>query len=344
VRGGTSHWGTWTSGTLLALAFATGGSAAAPPAADASSLVAKAPAKVRDYWTAARMRAAVPAVVPSVPAPDATTGPDRLGPGADRVGPRRVVAPTRPTAASASSVDAKRGGLHKRVRHTRKYPNRTHGKVFFTSGAVDYVCSGTVVRAPSHSLVWTAGHCVYEPDVLGGGFVRNFEFVPGYRKGHKPFGEWPAQKLQSTSQWKNSGGLFSADGTPYDEGAATLAARNGKHIQDVVGARGIAFNTKRNHTYRAYGYPAEAPPAEFDGRHLFSCTSQYGGADHGFGNPPPMRITCDMTGGSSGGGWVVKDRYIASVVSYGYEGDSTHLYGPYFGNAAHTLYNGVKSG
>jgi V8-like Glu-specific endopeptidase len=345
VRDGTAQRGTWIGGTLLALAFAMGGSAvAAPGAADASSLVVKAPEKVRDYWTAARMRNAIPAVVPSISAPDAATGPDRLGPGADRIGPSRVVEPTRPTTAALSPANAKRGGLHKRVRHPRRYPNRTHGKVFFTSGAVDYVCSGTVVRAPSRSLVWTAGHCVYEPGILGGGFVRNFEFVPGYRKGHRPFGEWPARKLQSTSQWKNSGGLFSDDGTPFDEGAATVAARHGKHIQNVVGARGIAFNTKRNHTYRAYGYPAEAPPAEFDGRHLFSCTSPYGGADNAYGNPPPMRITCDMTGGSSGGGWVVKDRYIASVVSYGYEGDSTHLYGPYFGNAAEGLYNGVKNG
>ena len=62
--------GTWIGGTLLALAFAMGGSAvAAPGAADASSLVAKAPEKVRDYWTAARIRAAIPAPAPSRSAP-----------------------------------------------------------------------------------------------------------------------------------------------------------------------------------------------------------------------------------------------------------------------------------
>ena len=71
-------------------------------------------------------------------------------------GARHVVAP----------APSKGGGLHREVKNTHKYPNRTHGKVYFSSGALDYVCSGTVVRAPSKSLVWTAGHCVYDTETL----------------------------------------------------------------------------------------------------------------------------------------------------------------------------------
>jgi V8-like Glu-specific endopeptidase len=333
VREPTTHWGKWICAAVLVVALTLSAAAAAQ-----ASVVAKAPGQVRDYWTAKRMAAAVPAFVPSVSVDQADIDLDGIA-GADRVGSRRLIAQARPASAAG-----KRGTLHRRVHHTRRFPNRTHGKVFFRSGGLDYVCSGTAVKSPSRSLVWTAGHCVYDPELLGGGFVTNFEFVPAYRKGHKPFGEWPAHRLQSTSQWKNSGGLFSDDGTPFDEGAAIVGTRNGKHLQSVVGARGIAFNTKRDHTYRAIGYPAQAPPAEFDGRHMFGCISGYGGADHSFGNPPPMRITCDMTGGSSGGGWVVHNRYIASVVSYSYQGDSNHLYGPYFGNVAQGLYRSVKDG
>lgn len=339
VRDGTTLRGTWIGAAVIPIAAA----AISPASAGASS----GSAGVRDYWTQARMSGAIPPPMPSVSVGAASPAPGALGARADRTGVPHLVEPTGPSAVTskvASRGAAKRAGLHNQVRKTRKYPNRTHGKVFFTSGAVDYVCSGTVVSAPSRSLVWTAGHYVYDPEVLGGGFVTNFGFVPGYRKGHKPFGEWPAQRLQSTQQWKNSGGLFSNDGTPFDEGAATMAPRNGKHIQNVVGARGIAFNTKRNHHYSAYGYPAEAPPAEFDGRHLFRCNSPYVGGDSNFGQPPPMKISCDMTGGSSGGGWVVKNRYIASVVSYGYNDDSNHLYGPYFGNAAEGLYDNVTHG
>jgi V8-like Glu-specific endopeptidase len=289
-----------------------------------AALVKQSPAAIRHYWTPERMGAAIPPPEPSAESP--SSSPLDLG----GTGARRVVAP----------ASAKRGGMHREVPNTRRYPNRTHGKVYFSSGALDYVCSGTVVRAPSKSLVWTAGHCVYDTETLGG-YVENFVFVPGFRKGHRPFGKWPASSLRTTSQWKNSSGLLSDDGTPYDVGAATIAGRNGKKIQKVVGARGIEFNTSRHHHYAAFGYPAEPP---FNGRKLYRCDSRYLGADRQMNHPRPMKILCDMTGGSSGGGWVVDGSYVASVVSYGYMGDDRHLYGPYLGNAAENLYDNVKSG
>jgi hypothetical protein len=48
-----------------------------------------------------------------------------------------------------------------------------------------------------------------------------------------------------------------------------------------------------------------------------------------------------MTGGSSGGGWVIRRgdrRYVASVTSYGYGNQPNRLYGPYQGNVAQQLY------
>ena len=56
-----------------------------------------------------------------------------------------------------------------------------------------------------------------------------------------------------------------------------------------------------------------------------------------------------MTGGASGGGWVIGRGRINSVTSYGYEGvcvllictedpDGDKLYGPYFGNTIRALY------
>ena len=41
-------------------------------------------------------------------------------------------------------------------------PTSTHGKVFFTLGGNDYVCSGTALLSGNKSVVWTAGHCVNE--------------------------------------------------------------------------------------------------------------------------------------------------------------------------------------
>jgi hypothetical protein len=325
--------GARTHRATLGVAIALAAIAAPIPAASAS----RSPAAIRAYWTTARMRQAIPMPVVRVdPRSTATVG-------SDTSGRPLAIDPARPRASAASS------GLHTEVRHTRRFPNRTHGKVFLTLNGLDYVCSGTAVRAPSHSLVNTAGHCLYEtPAVLiGSGYATNWEFVPGYKNGHKPFGEWPApkSKLRTTQQYVDSMPLvMGEDGDEtYDLGFATVSQRNGKSLQDVVGARGIAFNQPRAQSYRSYGYPAESPPAEFDGEHLFRCDSPFKGSDPNFGDPQPMRILCDMTGGSSGGGWVAQRR-VVSVNAYGYNGEPNKLYGPYFGDAAQSLYNSVKNG
>jgi hypothetical protein len=294
---------------LLALAalFAAGADAAAAAPLE----VATTPAEIREYWTSDRMKSAIP-----------------LGP------------------AGAEPAISKRGTLAKRVRGVTRPGNRTHGKVFLTLGGTNYVCSATSVDAPSRSLVWTAGHCVFEPGPLGGGsFASNWTFVPAHKNGKKPFGEWPAAELDATSQWRSSGGLgciptITFCGNPsFDLGAASVAKRNGKTLAQVVGSRDIGFNGERDVKYRAFGYPAASP---FNGQRMYRCKSGYRGDDSG-DEPKPMRINCDMTGGSSGGGWV-SGGTVRSVISYGYEGEPNHLYGPYQGAAAKNLYNGIKNG
>jgi hypothetical protein len=50
-----------------------------------------------------------------------------------------------------------------------------------------------------------------------------------------------------------------------------------------------------------------------------------------------------MTQGSSGGGWIVGDQFLNSNVSYGIEGQPNIFFGPYFGDAAATLYQNASS-
>jgi V8-like Glu-specific endopeptidase len=295
----------------VALAAAALGVAAQPAAAAEPG--SQRPAAIRDYWTPERMRDAVP--------------------------PRPLVSPFQAR---------RRGTIAKPVRGYRQKPNRSHGKVFFTLGGVDYVCSGTAVEAPGENVVWTAGHCVFgATGPLQTGYASNFEFVPAYRNGNSPFGEWPKQRqkgLDTTRQWRRSSEgcvpFTSCGDVAHDFGAANVVKRNGKTLQEVVGGRGIQFNGPRDRRYKAIGYPAEAP---FDGERMYACRSDYRGADNAQGNPPPMRIRCDMTGGSSGGGWIA-DGEVASVVSYGYSDEPNRLYGPYQGAAARSLYDDVKSG
>ena len=50
-----------------------------------------------------------------------------------------------------------------------------------------------------------------------------------------------------------------------------------------------------------------------------------------------MGIDCDMTGGSSGGGWIAGGG-VASVNSYGYSTLPNVMFGPYQGSVAQSLY------
>ena len=305
-------------GIGVALLAATICAAPAVPAVSAASPVGKvlsqSPAAVRAYWTEERMRNAKPI--------ESITGGLGLTPG-------------------SGGAAAKRGTLAREVEHVRKYPYKTNGKVFLTvpSGiyADDYECSGTAVRAPNESVVWTAGHCGYDEGFLACNcFVTNFQFVPGYRNGNHPFGTWPARNLYTTSQWANSGD------SSFDLSAAKVARRNGKTLQDVVRGRRIGFNQPRNKTYTAFGYPAEPP---FSGERQYKCVSPYGGSDTG--SPRPIRITCDMTSGASGGGWIIKrhrKRLLVSVTSYGYEDEPNNLYGPYQANVAKNLWQTAGGG
>ncbi len=224
------------------------------------------------------------------------------------------------------------------------YPNRIHGKVFFTlsdgSAPGDYVCSATVVSSNSRALAWTAGHCVNGSDV-GAGFASRWLFVPGYRDGERPFGGWPAKQLLTTSGWEQE------QNSRLDIGAAVLARDDqGRGIEDVLGARAIEFNRERTGRVTAFGYPAEpnagALRLEFDGERLFSCTSALG-SDDTIGPPPgsgpvPLAIDCDMAGGSSGGGWINGRGALIGLTSYGYQGDFHHVYGPYHGSIAEELF------
>lgn len=316
------------SAALAAAAALLLGAPAGPPGAEAASELAEARAgqpaqQVREYWTQARMSAARPVELRlAAGAPSGGAAPRQSR------GVPRTIRP-QPARRAASDVSAA----------SAAFPERTHGKVFFTiaggSSPGDYVCSGTVVDSPSHTLVWTAGHCVNDA-AFGGGFATNWLFVPGYRDGEKPFGEWPARTLFAPEAWREEANMR------VDLGAARVARdAQGRGIEDVVGARGIAFNLARDQEFRAFGYPAVATllRPEFDGERLYACDSSRTADDAPPGaGPATLEIECDQSAGSSGGGWVIEGGVVNSVTSYSYLGDFDHLYGTYLGAVAEELY------
>ena len=276
---------------ILLLALALLGVLAAPgQAAQPAKVkpVAQSRAEVVHYWTEERMRNAIPLDVVE---------------GADKQRPALGFPFTRYEPATY---------------------NPAHGKVFFSDGAANYVCSGTALTSGNESVVWTAGHCVNEGP---GAFYTNWAFVPAYKDGARPYGTWTARSLLTTSAWGQSGDFS------YDVGAAVVNTNAGATLTDTVGSRGAAFNQAAEQHYLSHGYPA-APP--FSGGRMFICEADLGTRDTS-ADPPTMGIGCDMTGGSSGGGWVVGND-VLSVNSYGYSNQPNVMYGPYQGSVAQQLY------
>jgi hypothetical protein len=204
-----------------------------------------------------------------------------------------------------------------------------HGKVFFTDNGVNYVCSGTALTSGNESVVWTAGHCVNEGP---GAYFTNWAFVPAYKDGARPYGTWAARTLLTTSDWRTRGDFS------FDEGAAVVSTNGGQTLTDVVGGRGILFNQAPQQHYLAHGYPAASP---FTGGRMFICESDLALQDTS-AHPATLGIGCDMTGGSSGGGWVVGNN-VLSVTSYGYQTLKNVLFGPYQGDVAQQLYTSASS-
>ncbi len=222
-------------------------------------------------------------------------------------------------------------------------PDRLNVKVFFSqAGGGNFVCSGTVVNSSTKRMVSTAGHCVSDG---AGSFHRNVVVVPGYSSrsngsGDAPFGRWSARELTTLTEWHQFSNL------KQDVGYIITRDLNGQRIVNRVGGHGTKFNVARNQRFRAYGYPQAAP---FNGFNQYVCPSGRLADDNPGSRPGPrtIRISCNMTGGSSGGGWVINESgglgFVNSVNSYKYvsgpKANANHMYGPYFGNEALSLFN-----
>ena len=189
-----------------------------------------------------------------------------------------------------------------------------NGKVYFTENGTRYVCSGTAVTPTSGSapVVWTAGHCVHGG--TGGTFHSDWLFEPGYNSGTN-YGSYEAVALYTTSQWAGS----------RQFGRDLGAVRVDLPFDSRLTPRTVDFSAYGPGTpVSAYGYPAAG---KFNGQVQRYCDSAVSRMDAG-PNPDAMAIPCDMTGGSSGGGWFNSDGLLISVNSYGYQSVKNTMFGP----------------
>ncbi|MBV9715407.1 MAG: hypothetical protein JOZ64_08535 [Solirubrobacterales bacterium] len=306
------------------------------------------------YWTPARMKAALPAddqaaVKDAARTAKSSAASDLAAARAhaaknDKPAPAGAQSTVAPADAVKSSPAGKASGVT-RLQYTPGYQYwefaaRTSGKVYFTNttDGLNYVCSGTIVNSGGKDMVWTAGHCVHGG--AGGNWHANWVFVPSYTNGWAPYGYWYASQLWTQTAWMNSSEWES------DMGVAIVGTNYGYHIVDYLGGQGITWNQSKHIGVTVLGYPAESP---YDGQTLQACS--------GTTFPEWKYLSwssdiiglhdCNLTGGSSGGGWFAffdgEAGYVDGNTSFKYNDDPNSIYSPYFGDRASNLYDATKS-
>jgi hypothetical protein len=315
---------------LAAVPIITSGVAAGGGASTATARAGAQHKAIVGYWTAARMRAAIPRdftfdTVRGYHLTPAKGKPPGGGGGGNTTG--------------ASWPN----GLGKVYAVT--------GKVYFVMGGSGYVCSGTTLADSRNtfSLVITAGHCVYDETAGGGlnGFATNWMFFPQYDANPvldcatSTLGCWTAQALVVNKGFASAGG-FTTTATHYDWGFAVVGAGGRSNTQlDARGTFGYSPSAMAGTTVvDAFGYPAAG---KYRGNDLVYCQGPLG-FDANTANTN-YKLACGMTGGSSGGPWFSGFNTttgdagtIQSLNSYGYSGQS-NMYGPIFNGTTSTTYN-----
>jgi V8-like Glu-specific endopeptidase len=179
----------------------------------------------------------------------------------------------------------------------------TQAKMFLTYGASNFVCSASTI---GQDAVWTAGHCVSNGQ---GSFATNVLFCPSHDNGAPlpGVGCWAAESLVTSNVWHTTADY------DYDIGAADVADTgtvNTTLIGNFTGWLGLVIvvvaegtSEATNWHYMSFGYPQEAP---FNGQKIHVCASSLAYPDAATaGGQDSKAIGCDMTGGSSGGPWII---------------------------------------
>jgi V8-like Glu-specific endopeptidase len=297
--------------TLVSIASAQ----AAPTSAVASpSLSAR---QALQFWTPARMRQARPLGVP-----EAEGG----GLAGVSTAPSASVEGQVPDGGQATSDFAE-------VPDPTAPGFRQNGAIFIVlpHGGGFGRCSGTAVNAPNRSVVITAGHCINQSRHW---FNQDWVFVPGYHDGVRPFGIFVAKWLGATAPWVD-GGSENAD-----VGAAVVSSNErGQLLGAAAGGDEIAFGLSPNQVFDVHGYPV-APPFDGASQRVCAGTPFLGHDVISFLQPGPLNLalTCEVTGGASGGGWTIHGNVLNGVTNYGYDDDTTTDFGSYFGGAVRALY------
>ncbi|GAA0965665.1 hypothetical protein [Actinocorallia libanotica] len=176
------------------------------------------------------------------------------------------------------------------------------GKLFYFNpeSGEDETCSGTVVDAPSESLVMTAAHCLKaggENGTANGAWYEDIVFVPGYGSGglENAFVWYYMKVAQRWSTWSD---------TARDVGSVVVEKLNGSTLEAHTG-NGATFvwnqgvNTPRTIVTQAY------PQNVSNGQFQVSCQATTENAQPQWDHVGIAVPGCWLNQGASGSGWIL---------------------------------------
>ncbi|MCQ4080013.1 trypsin-like serine protease [Streptomyces sp. RB6PN25] len=205
--------------------------------------------------------------------------------------------------------------------------NARIGALFDHDSGGDHFCTASVVQSPGKDLIVTAAHCIH------GGRGRTYKsdivFVPSYRDGVAPKGEWHVRRLVVDRRW-----IDSSD-PDLDVGFVVLQPLGGRHIEDVLGGNRLGDDMGSGRKVKLTGYPS-------NGSEPISChnvITRFGAHQ--------LRIACTgFPGGTSGSPWltgfdpVTRTGTVIGVIGGYQAGGNTPdvSYSAVFGQDVHELY------
>ncbi|MCO7223854.1 serine protease [Pleionea sp. CnH1-48] len=190
------------------------------------------------------------------------------------------------------------------------------GKLYFKtpSGGSSY-CTANVISSTGH--IATAAHCIY---TRGQGFNNSFSFVPADRYGAAPYGSFGWSSATVLNDWINVGDRKS------DLGIIKLANNaSGIPVTSYVGWLGKSWNYGYTQHMHSFGYASNLSTQYTN---ICAAQSFYSGTE----GTNVLVKGCDMTYGSSGGGW------LRNFLPYSHGGNYVNgvVSGPHIGGFGNT--------
>jgi len=211
---------------------------------------------------------------------------------------------------------------------------RRAGKLYMAFGGTtyNYICSASLI---GKSLVVTAAHCVHNFGQQANGWATKVKFVPAFKgtTNSKPYGEFESSTYLISGTYYNGTDTCdsSAPGVVCNNDIALISLPNNSSGQQAGVAAGYfgygwndfsfatpvsgffqnVFGNKKFAAITQLGYPGS-----FDSGNIMQINTAYG-ASYINGNLKNTALGSAMTGGSSGGPWLVNFGINATGGTYG---------------------------